>query len=111
MGNHQIATPHQVSFHGDGALRLPERVIEHVHADLVGGRSRYSVGGRVAEGPRWWWGRLEYDGEDELPQPSSEVVIDLGNGRSGVAVIEPDPTAPPGTVVIHGIGPPPFDVP
>ncbi|MCO8128504.1 hypothetical protein NHL50_14930 [Acidimicrobiia bacterium EGI L10123] len=98
-------------YHGDGVLRLGDRVIEHVHADLIGGRSHYSVGGRVAEGPRWWRGRVEWDGDDDQPVTCSEVIIEVDNGRSGVAVIEPAPNAPAHSAVLHGVGPPPFEVP
>jgi len=100
-----------VSFRGGVCVRLPDRVIAHVRAELVGGRNRYSVGGQIAEGPRWWRGRLEWTGDEAEPMDSTAVIIDLTNGRSGTAVIEPDPAAPAHTAVVRGVGPPPFDIP
>lgn len=114
MERHDHDTKHRTSplahYDGDGILRLPDRVIEHVHADLVGGRNRYSIGGEVAEGPRWWRGRLDWPGDEDRPIGGIEITIELDNGRSAIAVIEPDPTAPEHSTVIHGVGPPPFDV-
>lgn len=106
-----IESTHTVSFQGDGVLLLADRVIGRVHAELFGGRNRYSVAGHIAEGPRWWRGCLEWNGDVEHPPPGTKVFIDLRDGRVGVAVIEPHPDAPGNTSIVHGVGPPPFDVP
>lgn len=100
-----------VHFDGEGVLRLPGRVIGGVHADLVGGRNRYSVGGQVAEGPRWWRGRIDWPGDEVEPSGGIEITIELDNGRSAVAVVEPAPDESAHAAIVHGIGPPPFDVP
>jgi hypothetical protein len=106
LGDHAV-----VHFDGDGVVHVRGRDIRGVHAQLVGGRTRYSVGGAVKEGPRWWRGLLEWPGDDAEPLIGTEVIIELDNGRRAAAVVEPDPTAPAHTAVVHGVDPPPFDVP
>jgi len=106
-GHHRDGVVH---FDGDGTVRLRERAVDGVVVHLVGGRDRYSVGGSIKEGPRWWRGRLDWpDGEE--PPIGTEVVIELRDGRAAPAVIELDPSAPARTAAVHGVGPPPFDVP
>lgn len=93
------------------AVRIHERVIQPIRADLTGGRNRYSVGGEIREGLRWWRGHINWPQQEIEPRGGIEIIIELDNGRSAPAVIEPDPAGPEHTRAIHGIGPPPFDVP
>jgi hypothetical protein len=81
-----------VEYQGFALVDLPPGGRARVDVELVGGRDRWSVGGQIAEGPRWWRGRLA--GGD--------------NGRTAPAVVER--TAEPG-ILIRGLGPPPFEVP
>jgi hypothetical protein len=94
-----------------GVARIDDRSSVPVRADLVGGRSHYSVGGEIREGPRWWRGHLRWPEGETPPRAGIEIVIELEGGRSAPAVIEPDPAEPEHTVLVHGTGPPPFDVP
>lgn len=102
----------RVRFHGRGAAcSASGEPVGCVEVDLVGGSGRYTAGGSLTEAMRWWRGELTWiSTEPELPC-GSEVWIVLEDGRAGVAVIEPAPAAEEGTVVVRGIGPPPFDVP
>lgn len=79
--------------------------------ELVGGRNRYTVGGEVAEGPRWWRGWLEWPGGDDQRMPCGEVTLEFDNGRTGVAMVESYSTGPEHSALVVGLGPPPFDVP
>jgi hypothetical protein len=92
-------------------VRIHDRTVLPVLADLVGGRHHYSVGGAIREGPRWWRGRLRWPEGATRPRPGTEIVIELDEGRSAAAVIEPDPAGPEHSIAVHGTGPPPFDVP
>ncbi len=100
-----------VHFDGEVTVILPDRVIEHAHAELVGGRNRYSVGGETTEGPRWWRGTISWDSEVAKPAGGIEVSIEVDDGRAGVAVIELDSASPAHTAALHGVSTPPFDVP
>lgn len=100
-----------VHFDGEVRVRLPDRTIGHAHAELIGGRNRYSVGGETAEGPRWWRGTITWDSEVPKPAGGIEISVEVDNGRAGVAVIELDPTSPAHTARLHGVSTPPFDVP
>lgn len=93
-----------------GTVRLPAGPCHDVPLTLVGGRHRYSVGGEIAEGFRWWRGRVEPGGSLPRVEPGTEIVIDLADGPTATAVVdETDPSA--GEVVLfHGVGPPPFGV-
>lgn len=92
-------------------VRIHDRAIHRVRAELFGGRDRYSVGGEIKEGLRWWHGHLHWPDEQTPPRAGTEVLLELDHGRSAPAVTEPAPAEPEGTTSIHGIGPPPFDVP
>lgn len=106
----QGAAPTRVAFGGDAVVRLPDRSSRPARVELVVGRTRYSVGGRINESPRWWRGRLYWERSGPEIPPGAEVFIDLEDGWSGVAVVEPSPTCEDSSTVIRGIGPAPFQV-
>lgn len=104
--------PARVRFDGCALACTPTgEPVGRVEVELTGGSGRYSVGGEPGPATRWWRGELTWIScAPELPC-GSEVRIVLDDGRAGIAVIEPAPAAEEGTVVVRGIGPPPFDVP
>lgn len=90
-----------VRVEGGGTLRA--------HAELVGGRQRWSVGGVWAEGPRWWRGELACEEEPPiLLEVGAAVRLELSDGRAAIATVE---VSTGGAVRIAGLGAPPFDVP
>lgn len=95
----------------DAEVELPDRHRDPVHVELIAGRSSYSVGGRVAEGPRWWRGKVHWDEDVPAVPDGVEIWLHLEDGGHGIAVIEPAPTSPAGVKVIRGVGAPPFEVP
>ena len=99
----------QVTYRGPAVVEVPEGEPRQVDAELLGGRNRWSVGGRIAEGPRWWRGELSCDGEPIDLRAGTQVIIELDDGRSAMAVVESAPA--PDAVAVRGIEPPPFSVP
>lgn len=95
----------------DAELELPDRHRDPVHVELIAGRCSYSVGGRIAEGPRWWRGKVQWDEDAPVVPDGVEIWLHLEDGACGVAVIEPAPASPAGVKVIRGVGAPPFEVP
>ncbi len=105
--------PSVVHFEGEAVIHLPWAGDATVRIELVGGRDRHSVGGQIAEGPRWWHGSVEWKGQRRAPKvdAGSEVQVQLPNGRVAVAVIERVTPDPAPAAEIRGLGAPPFDVP
>lgn len=68
-----------VHFEGEVRVRLPDRVIEHAHAELVGGRSRYSVGARPQNARQLRHGA----GPDGVVGSGSLLVEGYEGGRQG----------------------------
>lgn len=99
----------QVTYTGPAVIEVPDGEPRQVDAELLGGRNRWSVGGRIAEGPRWWRGELSWDGEPIDLRAGTQVVIELDDGRSAMAVVESAPATD--AVAVRGIEPPPFTVP
>ena len=88
---------------------LPDQQREPARLELVGGRPRYSVGGEIHEGLRWWRGWVDWlEGEVDVRR-GTEICIEMDDGRSAVAVIVDADDDHRHSV--RGIGPPPFDVP
>lgn len=81
-------------------------------AMLIGGRDRHSVGGEIAEGPRWWHGQLRLGGDaiDAIDAIGAEVDLELDDGRTAVAVVEDIQGPPEPELAVRGVGVPPFDV-
>lgn len=105
------AEPARVRFDGHAvACRPTGQPVGQVEVVLVGGSGRYSVAGQPGA-TRWWRGELKWVTREAFLPCGSEVRIELDDGRAGIAVIEPAPAAEEDTVVIRGIGPPPFDLP
>lgn len=104
------AGPDVVHYGCIAVVRLADDVVAEAVVELLGGRDRHSVGGQIAEGPRWWRGRVTWQDGPVAVQPGVEVRLELDNGRSAVAVVEPRPEATSGEAVIRGLGPPPFEV-
>lgn len=96
---------------GHARIRWADGLVDDVVVELVGGRSRHSVGGEIAEGFRWWHGQLGPVGVVIDLTAGTEVVLELEDGHEARAVVEPgaemDATA---TIVVRGVGAPPFDV-
>lgn len=99
----------QVTYTGSAVVEVPDCQPRRVAAELLGGRNRWSVGGQIAEGPRWWRGELSWDGEPIELGPGTQITVELDGGRAALAVVEAAPAAR--TVAVRGIEPPPFDVP
>ena len=97
-----------VEYQGVALVDLPPGVRARVDVELVGGRDRWSVGGQIAEGPRWWRGRLAGGTDVVELTAGAHISLALDNGRTAPAVVER--TAEPG-ILIRGLGPPPFEVP
>jgi hypothetical protein len=97
-----------VEYHGFAMVELPPGGRERVDVELIGGRDRWSVGGQIAEGPRWWRGRLA--GGDEVVDldAGAHISLALDNGRTAPAIVEQMAGA---EILIRGFGPPPFEVP
>lgn len=100
---------HQVTYEGPAVVEAPDCGTRHVEAELLGGRTRWSVGGRYAEGPRWWRGQLSWDGEPIELRAGTQITVELADGRSALAVVEAAPADD--AVAVRGIEPPPFPVP
>jgi hypothetical protein len=98
-----------VGYQGFALVELPPGRSERVDVELVGGRDRWSVGGQIAEGPRWWRGRLAGGQEVIELHAGAHISLALDNGRTAPAIIE-RATSEPG-IFIQGLGPPPFEVP
>lgn len=108
--SHRAWESDPVHFEGEGIVRIRDRTVP-VHADLVGGRDRHSVGGQIAEGPRWWRGRIDWSVDEVPPLDGGRLLVELDDGRCAPAIIAADPAVPEHSISIQGIGPPPFDVP
>ncbi len=91
-------------------VRVDEDRVAPAVVDLVGGRHRHSVGGQIAEGSRWWTGRLEWLRDPVVVRPGTVLDLELEDGRRGEAIVEPVKRARTSEVTIVGLGPPPFDV-
>lgn len=100
-----------VGLRGVAVVHLPDGGAEEAEIDLLAGRDRYSVGGQIAEGPRWWRGRLQCTNRDVQLSPGAELQIELGDGRSGAVVVEETLAAGAHVAAVTGVGPPPFRVP
>jgi len=101
------SSPQREALGGHAVVRLPDRSTLPARCEIVVGRTRYSVGGHPTEGPRWWRGRLYWAHHGpELPA-GAEVLIDLDNGWTGIAVVEPTPAGDACTTVVRGVGPAP----
>lgn len=92
-----------------GFLGVPSGRPQPVAVELEGGRRRWSVGGRMAEGPRWWRGEVTWESADEVLDVGTLVRLTLADGRTGDAVVEG--RAGQLGAVLRGISPPPFAVP
>ena len=105
--------PQLVHFEGEAVIRLPADAHQPAQIELVAGRDRYSVGGAITEGPRWWHGHIEWaDGALlDLHLTGSEIAVELSNGRLAIAIVEHTSASPRPTSTIRGLGPPPFEVP
>lgn len=89
-------------------MEVPDGHRQPVRAELEAGRRRWSVGGCMAEGPRWWRGELAWDDPSEALPVGTRIELVL-DGRAGQAVVEA--RIAPGRAAVRGISPPPFDVP
>ncbi len=78
--------------------------------ELEGGRHRHSVGGQMAEGLRWWTGRIEWLRNPVEVRSGADIVIELRNGHRARAIVERGSRGPTDEIGIVGVGPPPFDV-
>jgi hypothetical protein len=99
----------QVTYTGPAVVEVPDAEPRHVDVELLAGRNRWSVGGRIAEGPRWWRGELSWDGEPIDLRAGTQITLELENGRSAMAIVEATPATD--AVAVRGIEPPPFAVP
>lgn len=99
----------QVTYTGAAVVEAPDCEPRQVEVELLGGRNRWSVGGRIAEGPRWWRGELSWDGEPAELCAGTRITLELENGRTAMAVVEAAPATD--AVAVRGIEPPPFSVP
>jgi hypothetical protein len=104
--------PRVVRFEGEAVIHLPHASDAAVRIELIGGRNRHSVGGQIAEGPRWWHGRVIWKDRARAPQldAGKEVRVRLMNGRTATAVVECTTVDTVPEVAITGLGPPPFEV-
>jgi hypothetical protein len=90
-------------------VRLEGGQTLRAHAELVGGRQRWSVGGMWAEGPRWWHGELACEGDPPARLDAGAAIrLELSDGRAAIATIE---ESAGDLVRVAGCGAPPFDVP
>lgn len=104
--------PRVVRFEGDAIIHLPHTSDATVRIELIGGRHRHSVGGQIAEGQRWWHGRIIWKNRARTPHldAGNEVRVELPNGRTATAIVENTTADPLPEVTITGFGPPPFEV-
>ena len=104
--------PTVVHFEGEAVIHLLDDVAR-VTVELKAGRDRHSVGGQIAEGPRWWVGRVAWETRplSRDIEPGSVICIELSNGRVADAVVEDTSPDPVPDAAIRGLGPPPFEVP
>lgn len=109
-GSGNVRNRDQIGFESDAVVECPDGVAP-ARVELIGGRDRYSVGGRIAEGPRWWLGEVELLHDYIDLRIGSSIVIELSNGRSAPAVVEELAAPTSRRASIRGLGPPPFDVP
>ncbi len=91
-------------------IRWPGGALEEIEIDLVGGREHHSVGGEIAEGFRWWAGRLRPGDVVVDLTDGTEVVLELDDRGQHRAVIETDDDTAQEEIHIRGLGPPPFEV-
>jgi hypothetical protein len=94
---------------GRGTIRIAGEDHE-VAWTFVGGRSRHSVGGRIAEGARRWCGQIRWLPADDAPSPGATVTVVLDDGRAATATVASTVDAD-GLLTVRGVGAPPFDVP
>jgi hypothetical protein len=104
--------PRVVRFEGEAVIHLPHASDATVRIELIGGRDRHSVGGQIAEGPRWWRGRVVLEDRARVPRvdAGNEIRVQLVNGRTATAVVEYTTVDPVPEATIRGLGPPPFEV-
>jgi hypothetical protein len=105
--------PNLVHFEGEAVIHLPDADDAPARIELVAGRDRHSVGGTIAEGPRWWRGRIawKHSAHPEKVRKGCKVSIELSNGREAGAVVEHTSPDPNPMATIRGLGAPPFEVP
>lgn len=106
-----FATVPPVGLRCAAVVHLPDGASVEAEVDLLAGRDRYSVGGQIAEGPRWWHGRLRCTNQQAHLDPGSQVRIELEDGRTGLAVVEAPSPDGANAAAVKGLGPPPFPVP
>lgn len=87
---------------------LDDRSTVQGRAKLTGGHHRRSVGGRFAEGPRWWHGLVEL--ESGHVDAGTIVEIEVAGGRTGKATFEEAGDAEASHLRFRGEGAPPFEV-
>ncbi len=97
-----------VTYTGEAVVEAAGRQC-HVEVELEAGRRRWSVGGRMAEGPRWWRGEIAWPDQDQELRAGTRIAVTLVDGRSAPAVVES--LIAPDRVAVRGIAPPPFPVP
>lgn len=103
-------TPARITEHRCRAtIRWPDGELEDVEVELIGGRERHSVGGEIAEGFRWWAGRVRPGDVVIDLADGTEIVLELDDGEERRAVVELA-EADPGQLPIRGLGPPPVAV-
>lgn len=96
------------TYRGTATVEVPQLGCSRVDVELLGGRRRWSVGGRIAERPRWWRGEITWDGDGVLVEAGTRITVALDDGRAAKAVVE-HAAAP--RLQVRGIEPPPFAVP
>ncbi len=104
--------PTVVCFEGEAVIHLPPADNVTVRVELIGGRDRHSVAGQIAEGPRWWRGRVVWEDQAGVLHldTGNEVRMQLTNGRPAFAVVEHTSADPAAGTAIRGLGTPPFEV-
>jgi hypothetical protein len=102
-----------VRFEGEAVIHLSHTSDATVRIELTGGRDHHSVGGQIAEGMRWWHGRVIWDDRARAPRldAGEEVRVQLPSGRTATAIVEYTTGDTDVQVEITGLGPPPFTVP
>jgi hypothetical protein len=105
--------PKLVHFEGEAVIHLPDADGAPARIELVAGRDRHSVGGAIAEGPRWWRGRIawKHRAHSEHARKGCTVRVELSNGRAAGAVVEHTSPDHNPSATIRGLGAPPFEVP
>ena len=104
--------PKVVRFESGGIVRHSRLGECSAYLELIGGRDRHSVGGQIAEGPRWWRGRIVFPQRVRLGfiEAHQHLEVELPNGRAAIGVVRDDPSTSAVFVNVEGRGPPPFEV-